>query len=99
MENILCDQTSHMIVKFVGVFPEGINRLHDAIKHLNESDLFEGAAEKVELLSSKFSHEHGSYVVEVRIPYKIHRDFRDAKVPQEVVTALFAAINEFQCEA
>ena len=96
---VFCDQTSHTILKFVGVFPQGINRLHDAIDKLNGASPFkESEHKKVELLSSKFSHEHGSYVVEVRVPYVayIGAYTGDTKVSQSVMTRLFDAVGEFQ---
>lgn len=98
MTTVFCDQTSHTILKFVGVFPRGLNRIHDVIDELNGEDPFKGSARGVELLNSKFSHEHGSYVVEVRVPYEVHNGQYGGKtkVPQSSVNKLFDAIGEFQ---
>lgn len=98
---VFCDQTSHTILKFVGVFPQGVNRLHDAINELNgESPFKESQHGKVELLSSKFSREHSSYVVEVRVPYEVHNGQYggETKVSQSCVSKLFDAVSEFQAQ-
>lgn len=98
---VFCDQTSDAILKFIGVFPQGINRLHDAIDELNsESPFKESEQGKVELLSSKFSHQHGTYVVEVCIPYGVYngKHGSEAKVPQSCMTKLFDAVGEFQSQ-
>lgn len=96
---IFCDQTQHVILKFVGVFPAGVNRLHDAIEELNgESPFKESERKKVELLTSKFSHEHGSYAVEVKVPYHVWKDKSggEEKVQQFVMVKLFDALGEFR---
>ena len=77
----------------------GVNRLHDAIYALNDKEPFKfSKSGQVELLSSKFSQEHRSYVVEIRVPFQTHTGeyASERKVPQSFLVELFDAVNEFQ---
>lgn len=68
----LCDPMGHLIVKLVGVYPQGLNRLHDAIDFLNNDKEFKKSTRgEVRLLSSKFSEDHRkTYMVEVQVPFQ-----------------------------
>ena len=94
-----CDQTAGIVLKFAGVFPSGVNQLHNAIEEINNSIPFKGSSQgKVELLSSKFQSDHKSYLVEIKIPYEVYNGEYggERKVPQGALTALFNAVGEFQ---
>ena len=95
------DQTAYMILKFVGVFPIGLNRIHDAIEVLNNTEPFKssvksGGGGSIELLHSKFSQ--GSYKVEILVPYEVHTGEYGSttKVTIKPVLALLNAVDEFR---
>ncbi len=103
MEEVYCNQDGHdgyLMLKFVGVFPAGLNRLHDVIKDVNNTQPLRaasGASGKVKLMKSNYSEPHGGYAVEIKVPYTTSDGSYDGekKVPQFVITKLFDAINEF----
>jgi hypothetical protein len=102
-QTIYCAQTCNAILKLVGVYPNGINRLHDAIREINreppfKSTLSGSANGQIEILASKYAPEHKSYTIEIGIPYQVHTGgfATERKVPQSALLKLFEAVNEFQ---
>lgn len=98
-----CDQSSGTILKFSGVFPEGMNHLHEAIEIINREFPFKNAPQekKVRLLKSNFTDEHRAYVVEIHVPYRTSNGSNgcDISVPLLVLTTLFDALNVYRSQS
>jgi tetrahydromethanopterin S-methyltransferase subunit H len=101
MEN-LSNASGYLIMKFIGVSPEGLTKLHDAVTEANEGPVLEHAAEKskVTILSSKLSDKVGEdYVIELKVPYQSghqDKDHSQLPVPFSVISLLLTAVGQFQ---
>lgn len=96
-----CNTDATVTLKIAGVWPQGVNHLHDAIDEVNSSfPVFgDNSRKRVRLLKSNFTDESGggSYVIEIQIPVQTRGDKygSDLDVPLEVVAQLFSAIGIF----
>jgi hypothetical protein len=102
MEN-LSNDNGYLILKFIGVSPDGLKKLHDAVTEANEGPVLKHAAEKskIAILSSKLSEKvgEGDYVIELKVPYQSgHQDevHSQLPVPFSVISLLLTAVGQFQ---
>jgi len=90
-----------MVIKFAGVHPQGLKNLHDTQDRVNDAWPFSQSTktQKIQILRSEYSGNHGAYVIEIRIPFVTTNPEKHGgdpqPVPYSVIGEFYAAIGAF----